>query len=141
MSYASEPDLKDRLGGDLLAALADENGDGAPDSTILQAALDDAAAEIDSTLAFRYAVPVNPAPEILRRINADLAAQFLFLRRREAISPEQLRRAAGARAQLLAWAEGRSDLDGASPRLRAFKTESLTREQEKLFDRETLEPY
>lgn len=141
MPYATEQDLKDRLGSDLLAALADENGDGAPDTAILQAALDDASAEMDSTLALRYAVPVNPAPEILRRINADLAAHFLFLRRREAVSPEQLRRASHARAELLAWAEGRSDLEGAAPRLHALKSESLTREQEKIFGRDTLESY
>lgn len=141
MSYAQVDDIKTRLGADLVALLADEDGDGAGDLSILEAALEDADAEIDAALAGRYATPVASPPAVLRRIAADLAVHFLFVRRREAIAPEHERRWAEARRQLEAWAEGRADLHGAEPRLAGLRSESTTRDQRKRFDRETLEPF
>lgn len=141
MAYATESDLNNRLGGELAVLLADEDGDGAADTAILQAALDDAAAEIDATLAARYATPVSPAPPLLTRLNTDLAVYFLFIRRRKAIAPEHLARWREARAQLDDIAEGRRELDGAETRLAGFKAESTTREQPRTFDRDSLESY
>ena len=43
---ATEQDLRDRLGSDLVTLLADEDGDGSGDPSILVAALDDASAEV-----------------------------------------------------------------------------------------------
>jgi phage gp36-like protein len=45
----------------------------------LDAGLVDASTEIDSYLSARYAVPVNPAPAILRSINVDLGLYYTAL--------------------------------------------------------------
>jgi phage gp36-like protein len=141
MPYATENDLTARLGADLAVLLADEDADGAPDSAILAAALADAQAEIDTALASRYATPVSPAPALLTRLNVDLAVYFLFIRRREAISPEHLTRWREAREQLDQFARGELALEGAEPRLAGFKTDSTTREQQRRFDRDALDSY
>lgn len=141
MPYATEADLTTRLGADLAVLLADEDADGAADSAILSAALADAAAEIDAALASRYATPISPAPALLTRLNADLAVYFLFLRRREAITPEHLARWRDAREQLDQFASGELALEGVSPRLAGFKSESTTREQPRRFDRDALDSY
>ncbi len=141
MSYATTSDLELRLAPDFLAALADENADGSPEGDILEAALDDASAEMDSFLAARFATPVSPVPDSLLRVCADLAIYYLYLRRREAVSQECLRRASEARDRLRGWAIGEENLEGATPRLARMKSDSLTMDQEKSFDRSTLEPY
>ena len=141
MAYAQEQDLKDRLGSELVTLLADEDGDGAGDPTILQAVLDDGAAEIDASLAPRYVTPVSPVLPLLLRMNVDLAVYFLFIRRRDAISAEHLARWKEARSDLDDLARGRSELEGAATRLRGMKSESTTREQEKRFDRDSLETF
>jgi phage gp36-like protein len=141
MAYALHSDLRDRLGPDWIAALADEDGDGAGDDSILDAAIGDASAEIDATLSGRYATPVDPAPEILKRLCVDLAVQFLFLRRREATAPEYLQRAGEARAALRAWGEGEAELEGAEPLLKRMKCDSTTRDQEKHFGRDELDSF
>lgn len=141
MSYATENDLRNRLGSDLTALLADEDGDGTGDSSILAAALEDASDEIDAALAGRYATPVSPAPAVLARIAIDLAVYFLFIRRRRTADPEHLERWKQARAFLDEVASGKRDLEGATQRLAQLKSESTTREQPKKFDRTNLEPY
>jgi phage gp36-like protein len=141
MPYATQQDLKDRLAPAILLQLADDDSNSIPDSDLLDAALEDAAAEIDATLAARYATPVSPAPATLLRLNADLAIYYLFLRKTAVISVEHLARAREIRDQLAAFASGQSDLEGAAPILNALDSDSTTEDQEKVFDRETLEPY
>ena len=141
MAYATQTNLEDRLGSDLLALLADEDGDGAGDASILAAALDDASAEIDAALAGRYATPVATPPAILLRLTVDIAVYFLFTRRREAIAPEHVARWKEARVFLDRIARGETDLDGAQERLSRMKTESSTREQARRFDRDALDSF
>ncbi len=139
--YATESDLRDRLGSEFVTLLADEDGDGTGDTAILTAVLDDAAAEIDMSLAGRYTVPVTPVPQQLLRLAVDLAVYFLFLRLRKAISPEYLTRWKQAREALDRFGRGAMDLEGAQPRLKNLKTESSTREVERRFDRESLDSF
>ena len=141
MAYAQQSDLQDRLGSDILTLLADEDGNGAADPAILQAALDDASAEIDASLAARYVTPVSPAPQVLLRLAVDLAVYFLFMRRREAISSEHLQRWREAREFMDRIARGMAELEGAATRLRSMKSESSTLDQIKHFDRDTMEPF
>lgn len=141
MAYATADHLRARLGHDLLHALADEDGDGEGDSEILETALDEAAEEIDGSIAGRYVVPVSPTPAVIRRINVELAIYYLLLRRRAAASAEYLRLFSDAREMLAAWAEGRADLAGASGRLDDFRADSTTLEMERAFDRIALEAF
>lgn len=141
MAYATEQDLRDRLGSDVLALLADEDGDGSGDPSILVTALDDGASQIDSRLAARYAVPASPAPASLTRLNVDLAIYFLFLRRREAISAEHLARSKEAIAFLEDVASGKFELEDLAPKVGRLEAEGTVREQDRLFDRESLEPF
>lgn len=141
MAYAVTSDLEARLGSELIALLADEDGDGSGDPSLIQAALDDASAEIDQAIGGRYATPVDPAPAALKRLAVDLAVYFLFLRRREAIGEDHLGRWREARAALDAIARGRAELEGAAARVRGFKTGSTTLEQARHFDRESLDSF
>ncbi len=141
MSYVTTDELRAALGSDLLRMLADEDGDGLGDEDIIGAAIEDAAREMDAALAPRHVTPVDPAPLILARMNLDLAIYYLFLRRREAITPEYGDRARQIRNQLADFGEGRTELVGATTRLDRMKSDSTTLDQAKQFDRETLEPY
>lgn len=141
MPYATPSHLTARLGTDLAALLADEDGDAAPDVAILDAALADASAHIDAALARRYAVPFDPAPDRLIRLAVDLAVRHLYARRREAISPEAETSYTHALAELRDLAAGLADLPGVAPRLSPLDTESTTRGQPKHFTRETLDPF
>lgn len=138
MNYATSDDLAARVGAALLIALADEDMDSIPDPENLDAAIGDASAEIDATLAARFAVPIDPAPAVLVRVCSAIAIQFLFVRKRDEIGEEHLRAATDARALLAAWAAGRSELPGAIVRQR---TESNVRERMRTLDREALEAF
>lgn len=141
MPYATPTDLAERLGPDLLAFLADDDGDAAPDTPILTAALDDATAQIDAMLARRYAVPFDPVPERLVRLTVTLAVHHLYLRRREALPPETALACTRARAELRDLATARAVLPETVPRASRQSTESTTRNQPKRFDRKNLKPF
>jgi len=78
MPYATQADLEARFGIDELTQLTDRAGAGVPDATIVARALSDAAAEIDSYLASRYALPLSPVPTLLVRIACDIARYRLW---------------------------------------------------------------
>ena len=141
MAYATEQNLKDRLGSDVIALLADEDGDGSGDSTILMAVLDDTASRIDAALSRRYVIPISPVSDSLARLNVDLAIYLLFLRRRDAISPEHLDSSKRAQEYLNDIAEGREELDGVGPKVARFQSDSTTRSDTRRFDREKLDSF
>ena len=141
MAYATIEDLSARVGGEILVLLADEDGNGAADPAAMEAALGDAALEIDAALAGRYATPLSPPPPALLRANVDLAIYLLYLRRREAVPRETLERAKETRAALAAIAQGKLALDGAAARLDALEARSTTLGTPRSFDRETLGPF
>lgn len=73
MSYVTQQELADRYGDDEILALADRNRDGTPDPGVIDQAIIDASAEIDSYLGTRYAVPIDPAPPAIKSAAADIA--------------------------------------------------------------------
>ncbi len=141
MSYATSAQLAERLGADLLTLTADDDGDGAPDPAVLDAALADAAAEIDAALGTRYAVPVDPFPAVMERWCIDLALERLLLRRREALTTDQADRAALARRALQAIADGLVGLAGAQPVLAGAAPDSTRLGEPLHFGRERLDTY
>lgn len=87
MAYASPDDVRSVLapGRDTDASTAASMSDGD-----LQAALDDAATEIDSRLRGRVATPLDPVPGIAKDVNRDIAAYLatLTFRRGDPLPPE-----------------------------------------------------
>jgi phage gp36-like protein len=80
MPYATVTDLQDRLGEARLIQLTDlsEPAVGLVDEAVAQKALDDADAEIDGYLVGRYALPLDPAPGVLR-VHAVTIAHYRLL--------------------------------------------------------------
>lgn len=81
MSYASVTEFKAGIPARDLVALTDLEVDasGVVDDSRIQAALDDASAEIDSYIAKAVSVPLAPVPHILRVICRDLALHRLYV--------------------------------------------------------------
>ncbi|MGJ8563843.1 MAG: gp436 family protein [Alphaproteobacteria bacterium] len=71
--YAVLADLVEALGEDTLLALADRDGDDQIDAAVVAGALNAASAEIDSAVAARYRLPMDPVPARLKFIALDLA--------------------------------------------------------------------
>jgi phage gp36-like protein len=81
MAYCNREDIETRLGGDDLNALADHDGDGIADSTVVDQAIASAQAVIDSYLGTKFSVPVAPVPDVLKTRAVNLAVYFLKLGR------------------------------------------------------------
>lgn len=101
--YASEADLVERFGAE---EITDVSGDGSGelDSVRVARALTDADAEIDASLAGRYALPLAAVPPLLKRLACDLARETLYL---GAVPEHVADRAKAARAILASIAAGR----------------------------------
>lgn len=81
MSYASVTEFKAGIPERDLVALTDlaTNASGAVNDARIQAALDDASAEIDSYIAKVVSVPLAPVPHILKVVCRDLALHRLYV--------------------------------------------------------------
>jgi len=134
--YCALDDIRARLEEPTLTALCDDDGDGVADPGVVEAAIADADAEIDTNLATRYAVPISSPPAVLRAVAAWLSIAALFRRRRETPSPLHAEQAEHARRILSLLARGRMSLPGIpaaggpdsnrSADDKAFRTESLS---------------
>ncbi len=79
MAYVTLQELEDRFGTEEILALTDRDGDGTPDSAVVDRAVADAGAEVDSYLEPRYTVPLaDPVPEMVRRVAADITRYRLY---------------------------------------------------------------
>lgn len=78
MGYVTQQELADRYGSDELIAIADRDRDGTADAAVIDRAITDASAEIDSYLGTRYSVPLNPAPAAVKSACADIARYRLM---------------------------------------------------------------
>ncbi|SDI53746.1 gp436 family protein [Propionivibrio dicarboxylicus] len=78
MAYATQADMETRFGEEELAQLTDRESATTIDAGVVARALNDAKAEIDGYLSARYALPLTTVPDILVRINCDIARYFLF---------------------------------------------------------------
>ena len=88
MSYCTPQDLIDRFGEDELTQLTDRDALGTLDHAVIERAIDDATAEIDSYLGGRYQLPLNPVPRILTTYAADIARYRLY----DEAAPDQVQR-------------------------------------------------
>ncbi|MCE5228774.1 DUF1320 domain-containing protein [bacterium] len=139
MAYATQIDIEARLAHDLLAWLADDDIDGMVDESPIAQAIEDASAVIDAYLGRRYQTPIEQPPAVVRSWCVDLAIEELFLRKRQAITPEHAQRTARAYQALEAIAAGRESLDGAEPLLGDFATECSRLDDEPVFGKDELD--
>lgn len=138
MTYATQTHLTDRYGADVLLELADRDGDNVVDTAIVDRALADADAVIDSYLARRYDLPLASTPAVLTTYAAQIA--FYYLQRDR---PTEEARADYKDA--LAWlgdvGAGRAELDiaGSEPATSADGLE--TSGPDRIFSRTTMEGF
>lgn len=77
MAYATLQDMIDRYASEGLTMLTDRTGAGVPDAAVVGLALDDASQVVDSYIAARYQLPLNPVPDQVGRWCCDIARFFL----------------------------------------------------------------
>ncbi|NVK42114.1 MAG: DUF1320 domain-containing protein [Oceanospirillaceae bacterium] len=73
MPYASAQDIIDRYGSDTLLMLTDRDGDDQVDNLVIDQAIADATAEIDTYVAAKYSLPLAVTPSVLVRLCVDIA--------------------------------------------------------------------
>ena len=112
--YATESDCIDRRGEDALRPLADDRDAGTLSWTLLRQNLKDASEEIDSYLAARHDLPLDPVPRLLVRLCIDIG---IYLRAESAalLADQDTRRYDGAVRLLRDIAAGRAALGIADP--------------------------
>lgn len=142
MAYATIADMTARFGEQRLAELTTRDGPvGAIDQTVLQSALDDAASEIDSYLAGRFALPLPAVPRILT-IHAANIAWFRLLGDRAAGIEGAKANHEAALAFLRRAAAGEISLgDGNDPAASPASGGAQASAPERIFGRDTLKGF
>lgn len=77
MTYATLADLIARAGEDEILQVADRDGDGVADASVISRALSDADDIVDARLAARYQVPLTSTPAIVNGWAVSIARYFL----------------------------------------------------------------
>jgi phage gp36-like protein len=108
--YATASDLAARMQARLIAELSGSE-DGEPVAVRVEQALADAAAEIDSYLGARFALPIAEPPPVLTRIACDIAIYRLFETARDDDVKDSRKRYEDAIRWLKAAADGEVALD------------------------------
>lgn len=83
--YCTQTDLGSQISDADLLLLADDDGDGAVDAAVLTKVFTDVADLIDGYLAGRYSLPLNPVPEVLRTLSAQMSIYQLYARRTQGV--------------------------------------------------------
>jgi len=139
--YCSQSDLEKRIDPQLLRALSDDDADGLADEAVINAAIADADALIDTYLRARYAVPFDPVPEAVRSISAAVAIYFLLTRRREIVPDEHQKRYESAVRLLDRLARGEIALDAGQASASSHLPQSTREADERTFDDDSLESF
>ncbi len=78
MSYAEISDIRKQIRESELIGLTDEGDLGVVDATVADNAIEAASVEIDGYLGGRYTLPLDPVPDILKKLCADIAIYNLY---------------------------------------------------------------
>ena len=136
--YSSIEDIQKRLSTETLLTLADKDEDGQPDTTILEAAIADADAEIDAYLGNRYRVPFEEPPALVRSMSTVLAINVLFSRVPGLVSEEHQQRAVEVRHLLRFLADAELDISQSAEAILRQFVASTTQDIPRVFSQETL---
>ena len=141
MSYANLELLQARLSPQLQTELTDQTAGGVLIEASLEAALDDASADIDLALAGRYQTPLEEPATLLSRWCVELAAELLYLRGGREVPATIAQSASLTRRALQAIADGLVGLSGAQPRLGDFAAQNSRLDQMPTMDSVNLEDF
>ena len=75
--YATLQDLIDRFGNDAVLVASDRDRDGQINTEVVDKALLDADAEIDTYVGLQYKLPLSTVPRILTKLAVDIAFHVL----------------------------------------------------------------
>lgn len=117
MGYVTKADMIARYGEDQLIQLTDRANVGAIDDAVLDAAIADVDAEVDSHLQGRYSLPLTEVPKILTRAAATIAYAELHTLELPEAAANRLKWARGLLEQLSKGTIqlGDANGDGAAP--------------------------
>ncbi len=93
MPYSTDTDLYDRMDADLVIQLTDDAGTGEVNQAKLDALRADCHELINTFLRGKYTVPLEPTPEILTIIEADLLVYKVYSRRGDYEIPDSVKSA------------------------------------------------
>ncbi len=102
MAYSDLASLRQRMPEQVIIDLTDDQHTGLVNEEPVDRAIADADTEIDSYLAGRYSVPVDPVPALLQRLSLDLSVESLYGRQPALDMPEAVKTAAKNARALLA---------------------------------------
>jgi len=142
MGYCDQTDIEKYLDDQALLDLADDDGDGTPDTGVIEEAIESAGAEIDAYLSTQYSTPLLTVPAIVRRLAAKLAAHFLFMRRTEVeVSGKWENEIKETRRMLEKLSRGEMQLGTGAPQQSGDLSEAARSEDEATFSRERMSGY
>lgn len=84
MAYCSQSNLLDQISEDDLIQLTDDDDTGAVDTDVVDQAIADADAEINSYCGVRHSVPFSTVPPMVLKLSVDITIYNLYSRRRGA---------------------------------------------------------
>lgn len=113
MAYCELTDINDQIDERDLISITDDDDTGSVDSDKVGAAIEKADAMIDSYLAVKYAVPMDPVPAIVKKLSVDIAVYELFSRR-DRVSDSTRKRFDDAVTFLKDVAKGKAGISGAT---------------------------
>lgn len=117
MGYVTKADMIARYGEEELIRLTDRTGAGVIDDDVLNAAIADVDAEVDSHLQGRYTLPLAEVPSVLTRAAATIAFAELHTLETPPALPDRVKWARGLLKQIGAGEIrlGDANGDGAAP--------------------------
>lgn len=80
MTYAVISDLETRFGSAEILQLSDRDGNGSADTGVVEAALNDAEAEVNGWIGRAVTLPLDPVPDTVKRIVCTVARYNLWQR-------------------------------------------------------------
>lgn len=110
MVYATQSDIIDAYGIDLLTVVADRDGDGEIDAKVVDRALTSASAIIDAHVLGRYPAPWPAVPDLVRDVCVDIAI-YKLSGEGNGLTDERRRRYDDALGLLKRISSGQADLD------------------------------
>lgn len=143
MSYSSLSDIKKLIPEETIVQLTDDGAIGSIDEAVVNEAIAQADAEIDSYCGGRYKVPLSPAPNVARKLSADIAIHTLYSRRSDVIPQARLERYRSAVGLLEGISKGTISLgiDPAPPASADNRAETNVEADRNVFSRDSLEGF
>lgn len=138
--YCSQADILERISQEDLARLTDDTDGQVIDESVVSRAIADADAEINGYVAVRHRVPLDPVPELIRKLSVELAIYHMYSRRVGA--PEEWRtRYEDNQSQLKALSAGKMSLGVGDPDTPPVSPPADVQSRPRIHSRDSLEDF